>query len=987
MSHTFRYAKIGIEVRGMLDLIKITKDYYVDKKPVTALKGITVSFGDTGLVAILGHSGCGKTTTLNIIGGLDHYTDGDLLINGKSTKEYKDADWDAYRNEQVGFVFQSYNLIPHSSIIANVETPLLLNGVPRKARREMAENALHAVGLEGQEKKKPNQLSGGQMQRVAIARAIVNNPKIILADEPTGALDSGTSIQIMDILKKMSETRLVIMVTHNGELAERYADRIIKMKDGEIVSDTAPIETHVIEKQEALGHKKTSMSFFTALRSSFQNIRTKKARTILTSVASSIGLIGVALVLSVSNGFSNYISNVETSLASSVPITISKTTYTYQSNNSGEEYEKYPTDDNLRVYDTSSTQMISHTNYYTEEYVENVINPLVNQGLARSVMINRQNLDFNLIKKVSVLDENGNVSKYKYKGINQYSSASGTISSAVSSVTYLPATIFHEVYGDEKGLDGLYDVVYGKFPTESNELVLITDEYNRVEASTLRKLGIIDEDDETTKNISFANICQDTVYKAYLPSDYYQVNSDPSREYTLKAYKNITPSYDTSTNTVTYTGEAYDKKLNVYTIPQENEDGYKEIYEDDAKYNPIELKIVGVVRPSKDAYLTLMPNSIGYLPSLKDRFVEDANKNCSKLHDVLDDCWYMYNDNGSSNDSLKNLGDAMTSLIKSISASTTTDAGSISTSSISSLAQAIYWRRFYGYPVGSSTSVGQPSYSSFFTQSKWVGKDYREDLVGKIIDKTTSGTDEEKKQLSVNLMLKFLDSSFYDNGHAKATYDLDCDIMNIENWDFNIVDLIAYFQSYSLITSILIFPYSLTTKETLKTKLDAYNDSVGENKKIIYSDIMSSFTSTLGTMIDLISVVLVVFASISLVVSSIMTAIITYVSVIERTKEIGVIRACGGRKKDVGRLFQAECVIIGLGAGLIGIITTYILDVPISYIISRMYPDNGLENIASLNPLHALALVAIAVLLAFVSGLIPSRIGAKKDPVECLRSE
>ncbi len=388
----------------MIDLIHIRKDYYIDKKPFSALKDINISFADTGFVSILGPSGCGKTTTLNIIGGLDHYTSGDLLVNGKSTKDFKDKDWDAYRNEQVGFVFQNYNLIAYQNVLSNVETALLLNGVSRKERKERALKALEVVGLSGSEKKKPNQLSGGQMQRVAIARAIINNPKIILADEPTGALDSNTSIQILEILKKMSETCLVIMVTHNAELAAKYSDRIIEMKDGEVVKDSSPLPVNEIKDAPALEKKKTSMSLITTFKSSFKNICTKKARTIMTSVASSIGIIGVALVLSITNGFSEYVSNLETSVASSIPITISKVSYSYSSNDLNDGYTQYPSEDKVYVYDTSSTKSISHTNTFSDEYIQKVLNPMVKDGLAQSVILNREGLSFNLLKEVKSPD-------------------------------------------------------------------------------------------------------------------------------------------------------------------------------------------------------------------------------------------------------------------------------------------------------------------------------------------------------------------------------------------------------------------------------------------------------------------------------------------------------------------------------------------------------------------------------------------------------
>lgn len=966
----------------MLDLIHIKKDYYIDKKPFCALKDLNVSFPESGFVAILGPSGCGKTTTLNIIGGLDHYTSGDLLIDGKSTKEFKDADWDAYRNEQVGFVFQNYNLINHQNVLSNVSTALLLNGVGAKERKERALKALEIVGLSGSEKKKPNQLSGGQMQRLAIARAIINNPRIILADEPTGALDSVTSIQIMDILKKMSETCLVIMVTHNSELANKYADRIIEMKDGEIIKDSSPIEINETSKGNKLEKKKTSMSIPTVFKSSFSNICTKKTRTILTSIASSIGIIGVALVLSVTNGFSTYVSNLETSVASAVPITINKTAYSYESNDLNEGYTQYPDDQKVFVYDTSSTQSIAHTNYFTEEYVKEVLDPLVADGLAQSVVTNRQGLDFNIIRKITGPD--GDVT---YKKINQSKSASAS-GSLLDVAISLPTTIFHELYGQEESLSSMYDTICGRFPKSSDEIVLITDRYNRIKKSTLTNLGLLASNDSTTASISFSDLVG-SVYKAYLPSNLYK---DVGEDFklTVNAYKDITPKIDLSTMEVTYSGTITKKTILRYKDIDTTQEGYKELYENDDKYKPKTLKIVGILRPSETSYLNLMPASIGYLPSLKEEYVQDTKSNCSNLQDVANDCWYLKpmlkTDDGGNKvqtdaDGLVKLGEAMTDLVKSLLSGET----SISTSLISNIASSLSYEYFNTQQQHVDEGVRSvPYYSGYLSAARLIGQDFREDLVGEFVDKFSSSSGDKQEELLLALFERLMEPSFYTNSHENETFDITSENLNL---DFNIIDLIAYFNSYSLITSILIFPSSLSNKDALKARLDAWNASKPSSQNVYYTDIMESFTSSLGMLIDLISVVLIVFASISLIVSSIMTSIITYVSVVERTKEIGVIRACGARKRDVGHLFEAECVMIGLAAGLLGVAITALLNIPLSAIIDNMYPGNGLQHISSLNPLHAVILVVLSIFLAFISGLIPARMGAKKDPVAALRSE
>ena len=968
----------------MLELRHIKKDYYVDKQAYPALKDVSIAFEDVGFVAILGPSGCGKTTLLNIIGGLDHYTSGDLLVDSKSTKDFKDSEWDAYRNEQVGFVFQSYNLIPHMNVLDNVEMSLLLNGASKSDRQKKALLALEAVGLKEMVKKKPNQLSGGQMQRVALARAIVNNPKIILADEPTGALDSVTSVQVMKILKNLSKTRLVIMVTHNRELAFEYADRIIEVKDGEIVHDSQPFSPEKeVQITEKLIAKKTSMSFWTALKSSFNNIRTKKVRVLLTAVASSIGIFGVALVLAVSNGFQNYVSNVEGSIASSVPITISKTSYTYASNSQAKLPEEFPSDNNVNVYDSSKTTFISHTNYYDKDYIDNVINPLVTEGLARSVLVNRKGLEFNLIKKVH--SESTGTDTYKY--IDQYASAGGA-SNIVSSATSLPTTIFHELYGEEQGVLSMYDCIYGKYPKSSDELVLILDRYNRVDLSTLRALGILPSDEENyDAKISFEDVLNNNIYKAYLNSKFYGKNQSDC-DLSVRGYNTITPHL--KNGKIVLEGDTNDVKV-VHRVEKGDTSslGAQKIYENDAKYEPKVLKIVGILRPSKDSYVQLMPTSIGYLSSLTKEFVEDAEKNCGFIHEANEESWYIptgtsktssglvYNEE---DDGKKEIENAFNSILASVNSG-----GSLSVTSISSLAKALRFTNFY---VPESDKTKGVYYilnvTSYLNESRKAGKDFRGDLVGRLVDALSGQDERKKKEATFAFLERILESSFYQNGHEKETYDIDGETLDM---DFNIADLIAYFQSYSLITSILIFPTALTTKDALTKKLDAYNEGKDESKKIYYSDIMSTFTSSLSTLIEVLSTVLVVFASISLVVSSIMTSIITYVSVIERTKEIGILRACGARKRDVGRLFEAECVIIGFVAGVIGVVVAGLACFPIGQIVDHLYPGNNLSQIASLHPLHALVLILVSIGLAFVSGLVPARIGANKDPVIALRTE
>lgn len=969
----------------MLQLIHIKKDYYVDKTPYHALKDISLAFLDKGFVSVLGPSGCGKTTLLNIIGGLDHYTSGDLLIDGKTTKSFNDAEWDAYRNERVGFVFQSYNLIPHQTILSNVETGLMLNGVGRAKRQEMAIEALEKVGLKDLYKKRPNQLSGGQMQRVALARALVNNPRIVLADEPTGALDSTTSKQVMDLLKEASKTRLVIMVTHNQELATLYSDRIIRMKDGEVESDSAPVGLEEVKSEQKEINKKTSMSFGTALKSSWANIRTKKARTILTAVASSIGIIGVALVLAVSNGFSLYVDKVEGSVAGAVPISITPVSYSYKAPD--DSYEIYPDDKEVKVYDSSKELTSVHQNKFTEDYFR-YLEKTVEKGWASSVLYNRQNLSFNLLT-----NDPSDIDGKTVKSVNQYRSA-GTMAGALSSVTSLPTTIFHELYGSPEEMGKWYDCIEGRLPQNKDEIVLITDRYNRIEKSTLVNLGILSSTSQA-KTISFDDILYKSpsnpgkIYKVYRNADIYK--NQEYLEFDIPSYQieanlpSIRQMEDFNIDDFKFSGTEKTSKVHLFASRPDNE----ELFNNDAKYNSVNLKIVGVLRSREDSYISLMPSSLGYLSSLKDYLADDgqtmdASEETILTHNRLleaakGNVFFPVNED-ETKDGLAKLNKLLQTTIeegnlkeiinrykdtKTLSEEDTSTLTKSVNSFLTGLGNCLSYVNYYGtQQEGKQYLYYATSCSSYLTLCQNIGCDL---LQGSIDIDGSTGFAE--------MLIRMSEPSFWN------------DVSNANRTDWCLIDLLAFKNNFSIITSILIFPSSLTTKENLTAYLDDYNIGKMDTDQILYSDVMGTFTSSLGVLIQVISVVLVVFASISLVVSSIMTGIITYVSVVERTKEIGILRACGARKKDVGRLFEAECVIVGAMAGVIGVGVSWIACFPISAIIDHMYPGNGLESIATLSPWAALTLIAIAIVLAFISGLIPARIAAKKDPVTALRTE
>ena len=766
----------------MLKLKNICKSYKTGDFFQQVLKDVDLEFRKNEFVSILGPSGSGKTTLLNIIGGLDRYDKGDLIINGKSTKKFKDKDWDAYRNNCIGFVFQSYNLISHISILANVELSMTLSGVSHKERKEKALEALEKVGLKEHANKKPNQLSGGQMQRVAIARAIVNDPDIILADEPTGALDSKTSKQIMDLIKELSKDKLVIMVTHNAELAKEYSTRIVEFRDGNLLNDSNPI-TSEKEKNDKFNIKKTSMSFFTALNLSFNNITTKKGRTLLTAFASSIGIIGIALILSLSNGFDIQIDIFEKETLSSLPIMISKTNMEMDEDTmlamTGENDELESYTDKEEVYPLEPIkETITHKNIFTEEYINYIenINPKLVSGISyyRATALNILNYSND---------------KYNIVDTTNFSS--------------LPVNI------DPDGvsiIESNYDIIYGSMPDEYNEIILLVDSKNRLDSKLLESLGY----DITKETISFEDLVNKEV-KLILNNDY---------------YKNLG---------------------NYYTFNQD----YVSMYNSS---DAITLKIVGIMR----------------------------GKDTNKLN--------------------------------------TTTSGIL----------------------------------------------YTNDLLNYVIEKNNE-SDIVKTQKKVNYNV--LTGEVFTN-----------DEVGVDAKD----NTLGYLGADTYPMMINIYPKDFDTKEEIISYLDKYNEHQDEEHKIVYTDLADTISSLSSDIMNAITVVLIAFSAISLVVSSIMIGIITYISVLERTKEIGILRAIGARRKDITRVFNAETFIIGLCSGLIGIIITYILLIPTNIILENI---TDLTNVARLNPIHAIILIIISLVLTLIGGFIPATIASKKDPVIALRTE
>lgn len=779
----------------MLELKNIKKSYKTGEFVQHALKGVSLTFDRNEFVCILGASGSGKTTLLNIIGGLDRYDSGDLIINNMSTKKFNDNLWDAYRNNCVGFIFQSYNLIGHLSVLENVEMSLTLSGV--KNKKEKALSALDRVGLKDHAYKKPNQLSGGQMQRVAIARAIVNDPEVILADEPTGALDTKTSKQIMELIKEISKEKLVIMVTHNPDLAKKYATRIIEVKDGEVISDSLPKEKY--KDKNNIEIKKTKMSFLTALKLSFNNIRTKKGRTFLTAFASSIGIIGISIILSLSNGFDKQVDIYQKNTLSNFPITISKNTMSMDEKQMEEMMGSmmpgkgdYPKDKVIYSFDINSYDML-HTNNITKEYIEYI------EKLDDSLI---SGISFTRATNLNLLVKNGEDVK--------------SVSTSELNMGVIPKELDKEDFMMEA-----FDLLDGEYPKDITDIVLVVDSKNRVDTKILKALGLSDKE-----KIDF-------------------------KEVLGKEIKLV------------FNNQYYTKYMNMF-IPNSNLD--------DVYYNKenLTLKVVGIVRNKEDNYLGQIATSMNSLGNITDT---------------------------SSMMSSNNIGSIL----------------------------------------------------------------YKNDLVEKVISVNSSSDIVLSQTKSDNSVFtgEKLDSDSKDN-------------------------MLLYLGSKDEPFMINIYPKDFESKDKIIEYLDKYNIDKNDENKIVYNDLASTFISFGSKIMDAITVVLIAFSAVSLVVSSIMIGIITYISVLERTKEIGVLRSLGARKKDVSRVFNAETFIVGVLSGLIGVLIARLLIIPVNIILKDL---TGLSNVAILDPLHALLLIVISTTLTLIGGAIPANMASKKDPVIALRTE
>ena len=852
----------------MLELKKITKTYEVGDFKQKALNKVDIKFRQTEFVSILGQSGSGKTTMLNIIGGLDGYTSGDLVINGISTKEFTDRDWDTYRNHRVGFVFQSYNLIPHQTALQNVELALTLSGIGKEERRKRAIAVLKKVGLGNQINKKPNQMSGGQMQRIAIARALVNDPDILLADEPTGALDSETSLQVLDLLKEIAKDKLVIMVTHNPELAVNYSTRIVKLLDGEIVDDTNPYdgqeeikEAEVIKKHKS---KKTSMSFKTAFNLSLNNLMTKKGRTILTAFAGSIGIIGIALILSLSNGIQEYIDKAEEETLSSYPLVIEKESVDMSSmleTFAGQKQEKEYNDDKIHsvnimgdLFTTMSTEVkrndLKSFKNYLESDETNIKDLVTDIQYGYDVTLNLYKNDLDNITRVNpttIMDALG-------------MDTSG-ISSAYSS--YMSNyDVFYEMLDNEELNKQQYDLVDGHWPKNYNELVLVVDKNNQVSDYTLYSLGILDQ---YHLKEQFNNMTTGKEVK-------FEQHSYTSEELLNISFKLVLSS------------DYYDKQGSIWVDKSGDSTYMKKVLK-----NAEEIKIVGIIKPNEEAVSGgASYGLVGYTHDLTEHIINKTNE-AKVVKEQL-------------------------------------DSGEI----------------------------------NIFTGTKFSNKEFDISLL----------TNEQKKQLmsmSQSEQIAFIQSL---TKNMSATYEENLNKLGVA--DLTNPD------------SISIYPKNFDSKEEITAIIDKYNKDINKGEELTYTDIVGIMMSSVSSIVNVISSVLIAFVAISLIVSSIMIAIITYISVLERTKEIGILRAIGASKKDISRVFNAETFIEGLVAGIMGIVVTLLLNIPINIIIKHIV---NISNISVLPINGAIILIIISILLTVIAGLIPSKMASKKDPVEALRTE
>ncbi len=986
----------------MLEIRNIVKDYETGSETVHALKGVSIAFRESELVSILGQSGCGKTTLLNIIGGLDQYTSGDLIINGQSTKQYKSADWDIYRNHSVGFIFQSYNLIPHQSVLSNVELALTLSGVSKAERRRRAKEALEKVGLGNQLNKRPNQMSGGQMQRVAIARALVNDPDILLADEPTGALDSETSIQIMELVKEIAKDRLVIMVTHNPELAEKYSTRIVKLLDGQIVGDSDPFDPakepahSEVRKTEVTKGQKTSMSFLTALSLSKNNLMTKKGRTFLTSFAGSIGIIGIALILSLSNGVQEYINSVERSTLASFPVSIQHETVDYTSlmtsmmnvrDNAEENRDPdriYTNDISTEMMKTMLSEMQTNNLAEFKEYLES--DP---DGIGASIEEIQYSYDSNLYiyghsADGDIMQINPSTVMSAMMGqsmADNVSQMTNTYSSLMGSSSMSSYDAFRELLSTDM-LKTEYEVLAGRLPEAYNEVVVLVTDRNELSDVTLYTLGLRDQGE------------LEGMMSSVMAGESFDLDTG-----------DLSFSYD----------DLMGMEFSMLTAPefyQKNDDGTWTDMRSDSEFmeqaaeNGLKLKVVGILKPDADSLISSTNSGgIGYTHALTEYMIDKTNSSelvkAQKENpdvDVFTGIEFPKADEEeeqpmSQSEAMEMLTGMLTEeqrtkINEGIMAALTEEQqaqiqsammGMVSDEQMNSIMMGVLTPEQLtqlqsGADVNSLLTDAQKAQMSAQIAASLTAEQNAElsTMMNGMVDPTKMYT-IFMQVLTTDQLRQLMDMT-KEPETTDATYDGNLKLLGVAE--------------LSEPSSMKIYATDFESKEKITQLIEKYNDSkiVDDNQAdvINYTDYVGLMMSSVSDIINSISYILIAFVAISLIVSSIMIGIITYISVLERTKEIGILRAMGASKRDISNVFNAETLIVGFSAGVIGIAVTLLLNIPINIIIENI---TGIANVALLPWQGGVILVVISMLLTLIAGLVPAGVAAKKDPVEALRTE
>ena len=1000
----------------MLELKNIVKEYPAGGQPVEALKGVSLQFRESEFVSILGPSGCGKTTLLNIIGGLDQYTSGDLVINGRSTKDYKDRDWDAYRNHSVGFVFQSYNLIPHQTVLQNVELALTLSGVSKAERRRRAKEALERVGLGSQLKKRPSEMSGGQMQRVAIARAIVNDPDIVLADEPTGALDTETSVQVMEILKEISKDRLIVMVTHNPELAQRYSTRIVRMLDGQVTGDTAPLTPEEAQKERAASVKKDeaarkakrpSMSLWTSFGLSLKNLFTKKGRTALTSFAGSIGIIGIALIYAVSQGTTAYIDAVQEDTLSSYPLTLQS-----QEMDLGSLMEEFidaaqSTDEHQldgvyqkpMIYDMvnalSSSETIENDlasfKTYLEQRLKDPEDPLYNavSGVQYTydpqLLVYTENVDGDILLSDSqelmedLLQEYFSIDMAAMSDLR----SSYGMDSLASSMGGGSMVLWQEMLPGDDGalispmLEDQYDLVYGSWPNDYNEVVLVLDENNELDDMALYALGL--KPQEEMDAIMQAAVDQTEVE---LEDQSWSYEEICSRE------------YKTVLNADCY---AYDEASGLYVDLRDTDAGLRYLYD-----NGITLQVSGIIRPNENASAHMLSGSIGYTSALTEHLAQ-ASQDSAAIQAQMDSPNRDIFTGLPFQESTGNLTDEEKESAFRSYVSGLEEQGKAETYlAIQSLPTQEQIDQAVGQSTGSmSREERESTLQEALTSQASLDESQVEDYIAAMSDEelsdlfTQMAEEQFKAQYAAQVqqqlaamepaqMAAALDAAMdtYTTQQCAQYYD---EVLTFSDstYEENLVQL-GYIDLADP-ASISLYAASFEDKDAIEQAIADYNETKDDLEQIQYTDYIGLMLSSITTIINAITYVLIAFVAVSLVVSSIMIGVITLISVQERTKEIGILRAIGASKRNVSSMFNAETVIIGFTSGALGVLITWVLCIPINAILHHL---TGIQTLSAFLPLPtALVLVLISTALTLFSGIIPSRSAAKKDPVVALRTE